>query len=678
MVECKKRRNTGFSLVELSVVLLVVGLVTATSMQIYNAFAKAKPMRVTLAHQDDVKVALERFLATEKRLPCPALLTLAPDAVNAGIEDCSGAAGAVFIGAVPYATLSIELKKSYDGWHRKLQYAVTQSLTDAATYNAVGAITVKDYSTSADITTTGHVVVLSQGRSGFGAYMPDGVLFAPCGSAADGHDYKNCDNNSVFVDYKRDVPSPPGPAGRSLVAGVNHFESVVLPKFTVDVEENEWNLIPAQTLGGFRTDGAAGNVGINTRYPVERLHVDGNIRAAKVHADKFANHGGANVFEPRIIGGTGIKCSGATGTGGTMRGIQNNQEACVDDNITAGLPVPGVAGVCYPGTYVIGVSAGSVVCNPINGTCGGADWTCASGLYASPSYMSVANYAVVPCPPPAGATCSVHVSTTHTPKWMCHKINGGVSRWCPGNPITLAPGVSPPAPPPVPPPVVIVVPAAPVPVPPSAPDPVNGLCGSAQSVPDPLIVADFRTSKAPQGTLCATGTPSAVSRTSTHVWSWSCAGADGGTSASCSAHRYACNNVSDTQSASVPAGVSAHRYDYYLPAAGHLTVYTGAKRCVADAVELADLTANPYQGSLHEIPAASAPLGLMIDNTVSGTPTSFPSASCAAPGTEAVTTGGLGVSVATLSAGYYAVNMIYGLDCLAPGCSTQIIGNVCY
>jgi hypothetical protein len=56
---------------------------------------------------------------------------------------------------------------------------------------------------------------------------------------------------------------------------------------------------------------------------------------------------------------------------------------------------------------------------------------------------------------------------------------------------------------------------------------VNGSCGSASTGQSCL-------SSAPSTNLCLTGTPSAVSGTGVPTWSWTCAGAGGGSTASCS------------------------------------------------------------------------------------------------------------------------------------------------
>src|SRR3989344_1199202 len=66
---------------------------------------------------------------------------------------------------------------------------------------------------------------------------------------------------------------------------------------------------------------------------------------------------------------------------------------------------------------------------------------------------------------------------------------------------------------------------------------VNGTCGSANGT---------TVSSAPSTNLCATGTAGAVSGSG--PWSWSCAGSNGGTTASCSASKTADTSTSNTSS----------------------------------------------------------------------------------------------------------------------------------
>ena len=339
----KKTQSAGFSMIELAIGLTVAGLVTAATIQAYESFTKSRPLKETIANQAAVRVALERFLATQKKLPCPAQQNLPPDAPNAGTEQCASTqVGAIHIGEVPYAALGIEIKTSYDGWGRKLQYAVTGVLTDVGTYNPMsGGIIVNG--TPGD--PTAHVLVLSQGKTGAGAYTPEGKIYAPCGTAATGLDFENCNGDNIFTN-----------APRSLVLGLDRFESVILPVFKIAMESDRWSLTRSNASTSAAANSALGNTGIGTKIPTEKLDVVGNIQtSANVHAGKFANTGGANFFEPRIIGGTGLECAGA------MAGIRLNDKVCADNNIT--LTTPGLTGTCPVG-YVTGIDPlGVVTCS---------------------------------------------------------------------------------------------------------------------------------------------------------------------------------------------------------------------------------------------------------------------------------------------------------------------------
>lgn len=89
--------NTGFSLIELAVVLAisaVIGLAIWKLMPAMRGTANADAPRIAL---QEAQTALEGFILRENRLPCPASSTN-------GVEDCTGN---VQVGTLPYSTLGL-------------------------------------------------------------------------------------------------------------------------------------------------------------------------------------------------------------------------------------------------------------------------------------------------------------------------------------------------------------------------------------------------------------------------------------------------------------------------------------------------------------------------------------------------------------------------------------------
>lgn len=100
--------NKGFSLVEMAVVLVVLGLVMASILTPLTAQRDLKDMVVTQTGLDQIREAIYGFVVLNGRLPCP---TSEPDPAssNYGIEDCSITTEAY----LPWKTLGLT---EGDGW----------------------------------------------------------------------------------------------------------------------------------------------------------------------------------------------------------------------------------------------------------------------------------------------------------------------------------------------------------------------------------------------------------------------------------------------------------------------------------------------------------------------------------------------------------------------------------
>ncbi len=211
-------RRTGFTLIEIAVVLLIVGLVTVFGAKLLGSVTEGTRARLTRQNMDTVKLALQAFIARANRLPCPAVETLGPANANYGMEAATpgtctgtqqiGATTVAFRGVVPWKSLGMSADNAFDGWSNQLTYVVTNSATNLTSSTVAGMRgTIYIHSTTpvaagfpgtgnqinACSTTAGDnncnaaavVLLVSHGKAGAGAFTSSGARVPLPTSAAE-------------------------------------------------------------------------------------------------------------------------------------------------------------------------------------------------------------------------------------------------------------------------------------------------------------------------------------------------------------------------------------------------------------------------------------------------------------------------------------------------------------
>ena len=196
----KRSAFAGFSLIEMAVVLVLVTIVTSLGLGLLRANQENAAWTETKMKQERIKVALNSFLRTNGRLPCPnsgAPWDGAEDRpdVNPGLPatTCTGTNGR---GIVPWQALGIGRGEVQDGWGNFFTYRVANrtpvtssnwtinsgtapfSIAELATPLTTFTLQQRDAAgvLAAAMTPNPVVIILSHGRNGNGAWTVQGTL----------------------------------------------------------------------------------------------------------------------------------------------------------------------------------------------------------------------------------------------------------------------------------------------------------------------------------------------------------------------------------------------------------------------------------------------------------------------------------------------------------------------
>lgn len=233
----------GFTLIELSVVIVILGLLSAGIIAAYSVYMQKEQTSRTQRNIEAVNDAIASFVAENGYLPCPA----SPDDAASRATNCGdggtsvspvmarvGAGGGlnVRIGVVPVSVNEgvgvvrqlVPGEKAIDGWNNRLAYAVVEEMAVPGNgrMDQDGAITIRN-SGGGNATTTARYIVLSHGQDGAGAYSRAGLPRQPCAAGSGGlNDIINCDNlDATFVSI--------GNGGtRSTSGDANNFDDFVM------------------------------------------------------------------------------------------------------------------------------------------------------------------------------------------------------------------------------------------------------------------------------------------------------------------------------------------------------------------------------------------------------------------------------------------------------------------
>jgi len=209
----KKADQGGFSLIEISIVLIIMSVLIGAGISIASIQMENTRIEKTKQKQAAIKTALINFISRNYRLPCPAVATLTSTDANYGVEaenpgTCTSVSGfgsgssRNVRGIVPWKSLGLSDEVALDGYNRRFTYQVLRSqtnLTQGTVSGLQGNIAIFDASGGNQINQQfpAVAVILSHGNNGRGAYLPDSGNRMSVPTTSD--EAENTDNDFDFV-----------------------------------------------------------------------------------------------------------------------------------------------------------------------------------------------------------------------------------------------------------------------------------------------------------------------------------------------------------------------------------------------------------------------------------------------------------------------------------------------
>jgi hypothetical protein len=315
--------SSGLSLIDMAIMLLVIGLLTTPMIQAYNIWKIHTDFDNNNANFNTAAQAIDNYYFLYGRYPCPANPALGPSDPQYGIANANAAGqcqgpkdptNRVVFGSLPFVDLKMTPDEALDTYKNKLFYAVTDVLTQTATFdNAAGAIKVlrvpDNASGECDGTSppidTGknyHMLFFSAGPDGQGTFAENGTAGATCTNADPTKitQFENCNNNVTFVDSYCML--------NRRAASTGYFDDQFYNSYSSD------NTAPNKIWDNAANPNNIGSqgvyLGIGTNTPEHELQVAGNVRTttdptaaapSKTFAGRYCleHSGGSAASKPR-------------------------------------------------------------------------------------------------------------------------------------------------------------------------------------------------------------------------------------------------------------------------------------------------------------------------------------------------------------------------------------------
>ena len=435
----KRSDQKGFTLIEMSISLIITGIIIGTAFSLYLPYLENKKVDLTEDRLQDVYAALEEYKKDRGFYPCPAPLNSNRSDANYGFAEHSSYPGApatphcfdtsvapgdckadgsycvrqgnrpdllpatpdnrVRIGAVPFRELNISERQSYDGYKSRMYYAVTESMArDTSSYSMQnGMINVVDSlgNSISNPQSSTNFIVFSAGKNKVGGFNLNGQNANLCTAPYSGIDIQNCNPNEVSATYIL--------ANKSEEGTLNEMDDyLAFDKTTLN-----------QSLEGWRL----GN--INNGENVEDVYTNRSIKVG--HASR------APRYEVDISGTkSDIRVDDAVFAESSLCDYDDTDP---DAPITNCISVANLERTCPAGQYVSGIgretasSTELIQCSPILISCGSQEMIVGIQSDGSPKCKPIpAPTGAPPIGPPPPPTCG----TTQSVDKVCSPPASGM------------------------------------------------------------------------------------------------------------------------------------------------------------------------------------------------------------------------------------------------------------
>jgi prepilin-type N-terminal cleavage/methylation domain-containing protein len=218
-----KKNTAGFTLVEIAIVLVIVGLIIGGMLTPLQMQLEQRRISDTQRSLDEARESLMGFALQNGYLPCPAI------SASNGLEDRSGTActNNRRSGFLPWATLGLN---KLDSWNHLYRYSVTPAFAVSGNLFSLKTprdITLATRDGNGQLTPAAGIadtvaVIMSHGKNGYGGYGEQGNAIPNSGSGNIDEQSNWGDTGRAFVTRPQsDNPKAPGGEFDDLVSWVS-------------------------------------------------------------------------------------------------------------------------------------------------------------------------------------------------------------------------------------------------------------------------------------------------------------------------------------------------------------------------------------------------------------------------------------------------------------------------